>query len=234
MAGWYKHTLNAPVFIILRPQGSHPCTVCPPSKMQQNKLFGVPRSKIPRGANLGYLLGNEKCLGGRPQSWNAGCARRGRAPESCWLLLYIKACCVQVPTGDALSSQLLLDSLYISSPNKSMFHLLSPGLFFSFPGPPSIPGLQSAGMQLHNHPEEKGIPKRGTSISKGWRSETARFTACYWKFLFQAFVFGCQRLELKAQTHTVTARVGRGMATIPGPCFSGFLHSSGIMSPHFT
>lgn len=56
---------------------------------------------------------------------------------------------MQIPAVDALSGLLLLDFLYISSPNKPMSHLLSLGHFFGLTGPPLTLGLESPGVQLH-------------------------------------------------------------------------------------
>lgn len=65
---------------------------------------------------------------------------------SCYAL---EACCTEISVVDALSSLLLLDSLYISSPNKPMSQWLSLGLFFGLTKPPPTLSLESAGMQLH-------------------------------------------------------------------------------------
>lgn len=47
-------------------------------------MSDVPRSEIPGVGNPGHLRGNKECPDGRPCSpRDAGCARRGGAPESC-------------------------------------------------------------------------------------------------------------------------------------------------------
>ena len=80
---------------------------------------------------------------------NCGRSRRGRPLIVTRLSGYDEeTCCMLVPWLDALSSRPLLDSLYVSSPNKPVRWLLSLHLFFGLTEPPSL-GFESAGVWLH-------------------------------------------------------------------------------------
>lgn len=122
------------------------------------------------------LLCNEGCPDGRPSSpWKAGRARRERlqtvARLSCRA---IKACCMQIPAADALSSWLLLDSLFISFPNKPVSPLLFPGLFFGLTGPTPTLNLDWAAVWLHRWTKSQ---RQSKERWKGGRSSWRDFSA---------------------------------------------------------
>lgn len=83
--------------------------------------------------------------------WSVCHPGKGKATDSCWASCYtIQTYCMQIPAMGALSSLLLLDSLYISSSQQAHVFIAGFGLFLGSRWVITLPWLRvSLGVAIH-------------------------------------------------------------------------------------